>query len=213
MNLLFFGDSITWGAWDESGGWVSRITDRVNRRFLNGDLDWCFVYNLGVSGDTSTDLLRRIESEADSRLPGDGERVFVIAIGTNDSVIDLPSGAFLTDEADFAENVESLILIAKTHSERVIFVGPPAVNERFTHPYTYDSNLESSNDDIARYNEIIALTCRANHIEFVPVLPAFLDGDLDKLLHSDGVHPSSAGHEVIANLVWPHIEPLLPTKS
>ena len=29
------------------------------------------------------------------------------------------------------------------------------------------------------------------------------------LLQPDGIHPSAAGHEVIADRLWPHLRPLL----
>ena len=31
MNLLIFGCSITWGAWDKKGGWAQRIKNFADR--------------------------------------------------------------------------------------------------------------------------------------------------------------------------------------
>jgi len=62
MSILVFGDSITWGTADfEHGGWVTRLFIELGRDF---EID---VYNLGVSGDKTPDLLERFESESKSR--------------------------------------------------------------------------------------------------------------------------------------------------
>ena len=55
-DLLFFGDSITAGAWDSRGGWANRLIGRtmaqtMDARFEPGSF-YCMAYNLGVSGDT-----------------------------------------------------------------------------------------------------------------------------------------------------------------
>ena len=64
MNVLIFGDSITWGAYDpEQGGWATRLRNYFEEK--DNDID---VYNLGISGDTTADLLERIEIEAKSRV-------------------------------------------------------------------------------------------------------------------------------------------------
>lgn len=35
MNLIFFGDSITSGLWDERGGWASRIKQDIYKDHLD----------------------------------------------------------------------------------------------------------------------------------------------------------------------------------
>jgi len=56
-NLLALGDSITYGAWDPAGGWVARL--RANACAKHRTDPW-LVHNLGIPGDTSADLLRRL---------------------------------------------------------------------------------------------------------------------------------------------------------
>lgn len=62
MVICIFGDSITWGASDsEKGGWVERLKIYFGEKY---DIN---VYNLGISGDATEDLLVRIEKELRSR--------------------------------------------------------------------------------------------------------------------------------------------------
>ncbi|MDO8436493.1 MAG: SGNH/GDSL hydrolase family protein [bacterium] len=59
MNICIFGDSITWGAYDpQNGGWVNRLRNYFEVQ--DEDID---VYNLGISGDSTTDLFGNIEME------------------------------------------------------------------------------------------------------------------------------------------------------
>ena len=57
--LCVFGDSITWGAWDvEKGGWVNRLRLFIDKENLNYR-----VFNCGVGGDTTKELVARVSSE------------------------------------------------------------------------------------------------------------------------------------------------------
>ena len=79
VRICVFGDSIAWGAWDEErGGWVERLRRQVN--WKNGDFE-TEIYNLGISTNTSSDLLERFETEAHARKPD----VILFYIGENDA--------------------------------------------------------------------------------------------------------------------------------
>ena len=74
QTICVFGDSIAWGASDsEKGGWVERL------KIYMGEHRSGNVYNLGVSGDTTNDLLERFEQEAKAR----ESDVIIFAVGTN----------------------------------------------------------------------------------------------------------------------------------
>ena len=79
-SICIFGDSIVWGAADtEKQGWVNRLAI-----YCSNNLDYnCFIYNLGIPGETTTGLLKRLELESSARMP----TKIVIAIGTNDARI------------------------------------------------------------------------------------------------------------------------------
>src|SRR5476651_375488 len=90
-RILIFGDSITWGAVDEDGGgWAQRIKQYVDKKTLTPGYA-SSVYVLGVSGDTTEDLLKRFNSEVQSRLDDESNLMIVFAIGTNDSYIEIKS--------------------------------------------------------------------------------------------------------------------------
>lgn len=62
--ICAFGDSITWGAWDyKYHGWVTRLQLSIEERFGYKHN----IYNIGVGGDTSRELLGRIDKESAQR--------------------------------------------------------------------------------------------------------------------------------------------------
>ena len=65
MRILAFGDSITLGMWDyEAGGWVNRIGRALGvTSRKNPEDDSTTIYNLGVSGNSSREILERFENE------------------------------------------------------------------------------------------------------------------------------------------------------
>ena len=84
-QILVFGDSVAWGAWDKEGGWVARLRKLVDERTLSTpefhNVDFFMVYNLGVSGDTSKWLLKRFEPGVKQRLKEKDKTIIIIAIG------------------------------------------------------------------------------------------------------------------------------------
>ncbi len=84
MRVLVFGDSITQGFWDMEGGWVSRIRKHYDQQMIyDADNDLPSIFNLGVSADSSDDVLVRFENE--TKVRATEEIAFIIAIGVNDA--------------------------------------------------------------------------------------------------------------------------------
>lgn len=86
MNLLIFGSSITWGAWDKQGGWVQRLKSVCDNKASESNYDnYTAVYCLGVSGDNTEDLLARFDTEVKARIDEEEKTLLLIEIGINDS--------------------------------------------------------------------------------------------------------------------------------
>ncbi|MDP3998378.1 MAG: hypothetical protein Q8P89_02085 [bacterium] len=69
IHILAFGTSTTYGAWDIEGGWVQRLRRFLDEKIITANYEHdYFVYNLGVSGDKSADILERFETETKARL-------------------------------------------------------------------------------------------------------------------------------------------------
>jgi len=77
-TINIFGSSIAWGACDnELGGWTNRLRlelEKEKHRYFE-------VYNLGISGEASDNLLKRFSIENEVREPN----IMMIETGINDS--------------------------------------------------------------------------------------------------------------------------------
>lgn len=187
-TICVFGDSITWGAFDnEKGGWVERLRTSLWRK----DID---VYNLGVSGDTTTDLLERFEVECKAREPD----VILISIGINDSqhINNLPR----TGLARFKSNIQKLIEIGQKFTSKIAFLGFNPVDESKTTPIPWSPEKHYTNGNIQKYNDIVKSVCGENNLPFIGIFEEWMKVNYRELLE-DGLHPNSKGHQKIFEIV------------
>jgi acyl-CoA thioesterase-1 len=141
------------------------------------------VVNAGVSGDTSAGGLRRVDWVLRAR-----PEIVIVALGANDGLRGQSVAAL---RANLAEIVGRL----GAGGARVLLAGmrlPPNYGVEYTREFA------AVYPDVAR---------RAG----VPFLPFLLDGVAadPRLNQADGIHPNAAGHQAIADGVWPHLLPLL----
>src|SRR4030042_1024853 len=201
VRILVFGDSITYGAWDKEGGWVNRLRkfmDEKNLPELSKSGFYCLVYNLGVSGNTTEDLLQRFESEINDRLMEGDETIIILSIGINDSQFNPSSNNFKIPPQKFQDNIKKLLNAAREISSKIIFVGLTPVDEKITTSWYTDECYK--NEYIQKYDEIIKSACKENKIYFVEIFNDFMESNYNKLLE-DGLHPNSEGHKKIFEIV------------
>ena len=82
-RIMVFGASTTYGKCDPDGGWVGRLRKYIDQQAENIDLN--SVFNLGISGDTTEDVLKRLEFETKQRIKEGDELIFIFGIGANDT--------------------------------------------------------------------------------------------------------------------------------
>lgn len=193
-QILVFGDSIAYGASDIDGGWTARL-----RKFLDGMANedenyYYLIYNLGVSGNNSSELLKRFESEATQRIKEEGETIIIFAIGTNDS--QLFAGKLRTEPEQFKANLELLNSLAKKYSQKVAFIGLTSVDEAKTAPVTWHKDKFYTNENLSKTNQIIKEFCQQNKLLFVDLFDVLNMDDLE-----DGLHPNTVGHQKMFEVI------------
>ena len=200
MTILFFGDSITWGAWDEEGGWVARIKKHVDAKTIASSFDYYQdIYNLGISGDKTDDILERFEGETKSRIDEEQESAIVFAIGVNDSQ-HIDNQGHRVPINQFENNLKSLIEKARKFSNKIVFVGLFPVDDSKLDPTPWDDNKCYKNEYVEKYNEIIKKGCNSCQVDFIDLYGKFIDKHYKDLL-LDGLHPNTEGHKQIAEVV------------
>lgn len=193
MNICIFGDSITWGAYDpQNGGWVNRLRNYFEAQ--DKDVD---IYNLGISGDSTTDLLDRIEIEAKSR----EANLIVFAIGVNDAQFIHSTNSNRISDDGFKNNIEKLYQIAKKFTNKIIFIGLTPVDESKTKPIPWNTDKTYINERIKNFDQIIENFCAKNNLKFISINDSLNNDDL-----IDGLHPNTQGHMKMFERIKPEIE-------
>src|SRR3954471_6815864 len=105
MTFLIFGTSITWGAWDSAGGWAQRLKSFADHNTISSNFIYDNpIYCLGISGETSTDLVERFDLEMNARIAKEESVVVIIEIGINDSQFSNESKSHLNSPEGFRKN-------------------------------------------------------------------------------------------------------------
>ncbi|HUC38771.1 MAG TPA: GDSL-type esterase/lipase family protein [Candidatus Acidoferrum sp.] len=206
VEVLVFGDSITYGAWDNNGGWVQRLREPIDiKNLVDADVAY-FVYNLGVVDETSTGILKRLELEMAARryVNEEQERIVLFNFGLNDSAL-IKEKEHRVPKKQFEENLIKLIELAKKDADKVIFIGPTPVDESRANPTAWDPDKGYQNKYVREYNEIIQRVCKIKNIPFLEVFDKMLRLEYTSLLE-DGLHLSPAGHLVLYEFVRKFLE-------
>ncbi len=206
-RILIFGDSITQGFWDSKGGWVQRLIDHYfNEQMKDLEADMPVIFNLGISADTTEELLVRFEPETRARLRS--SMAFVFAIGTNDSRIDGETPFSTPDE--YAANIETLIAKATQFADksRILFVGLQPCDEARTMPVSW-REVSYTNERLQRFDKTLRQVCAKQGVEYVPVFESYQKQQTTKgTMLIDGLHPDDDGHACIYEQVKPYLERL-----
>ena len=170
-EILCLGDSITYGSRDEYG---RSPTIELSKILTEQTGEGYICHNHGVSGDTSTDLLKRTWDATRSRKES---KIAIVMIGTNDTQKAIPPEIY-------EDNLRQIIDICKIHGMHIIISTLPKLG--MTPLYYKNSHLINSyNDVIVRLSADLGLDmCDMSGVEEHYI---------------DGVHFTTAGHKEIAN--------------
>ena len=182
MEIGIWGDSITYGACDsETLGWVGRL--RKSFEAYNSEDIYKDVYNFGICGDTTEELLRRFSVEADSIKPA----VVIFSIGINDSRFLAGQTINKVPLDAFKRNMETLLQQARKHTNNIYIVGLTKVDDSLARP----SGTRFLNETIQSYNACLREIAETQKLPFIDVFDV-LDVSADL---ADGLHPNAQGYE------------------
>lgn len=196
MNLLIFGSSITWGAWDKEGGWAQRLKSYCDNKAIEANFDnYTAVYCLGVSGDKTTDLLERFDTEVKARIDEEEKTLILIEIGINDSQFVLEENQHRVSPEEYRKNLLTLINKSKQYEASLIFIGLTPVDLRVD-PTPWTPGKTYRLEFVKKYEEILKEVSREQNIPLIEVMSKFPEERYQELL-VDGLHPSTEGHRII----------------
>ena len=191
-KILIFGDSITYGQKDlELGGWTNRL-----KLVLANDSSGlsCHVFNMGVPGQTTGEVLERLERECRGRVPKGTNIIIILAAGINDTQV--IGGKVRVDEDTLRANVGALIDTARQIAGSVMYVGLTPVDESRTNPVKWDKKKNWKNEVVESYDTIIRRVCEEKGVRYL-----YMFDRIDPLTNQDGLHPSAEGHRIMTGII------------
>ena len=180
-RLLFFGNSLTAGLGVEpEQAFAGLIGQKIDSLGLGYE-----VINAGLSGETTAGGRSRVGWIL--RQPVD---IFVLELGANDGLRGIPL-------ASTRQNLQGIVDTVRRRSPgaRIVLAGmqiPPNMGQAYAADFK------------AIFQEIAA----KNHLVLIPFLLEGVGGHPD-LNQADGIHPTPAGHRIVARTVWATLAPLL----
>jgi acyl-CoA thioesterase-1 len=178
-RIVALGDSLTSG---RGIGQADAYPAVLQERLEDGGYHYQVV-NAGVSGDTTARALRRYREVLDGDV-----KVLIVALGANDGLRGVPVEQLMS-------NLSVIIEEAQRRGIAVVLIGMDALP---AHGWAYSVAFHRVYEELAaRYR--------------IPLVPFVLMNVMThaSLMQSDRAHPNQAGARAIADLIWPHLQPLL----
>ncbi|HTL43224.1 MAG TPA: arylesterase [Vicinamibacterales bacterium] len=179
-KIVALGDSLTAGlGLPESQSYPSLLQADLDRGGYHFD-----VVNAGVSGDTSAAGLARL----DWTLQSGNVKILILELGANDGLRGLPV-------AQMQQNLARIIERAHEQHIAVLLLGmeaPPNYGVEYARSFR-----QVYRDLASRYETTL--------------VPFMLDGVAGRadLNQADGIHPNTAGTQIVARTIWQRLKPLV----
>lgn len=178
LTIVAFGDSLTSGhKLPRKDAYPAAIQQKLNAAGLPFT-----IVNQGISGDTTTGALRRIDRALELK-----PQIAIVELGVNDGLRGVPV-------PQVKANLEKVIAAFQEQHVEVLLCGMEALP---FNGWQYTIEFHRMYEDLAaKYN--------------VPLVPFVMNGVLGNpdLISDDGVHPNAAGARYIAGTIWEYLEPM-----
>ena len=167
------------------------------RNYLESKNEDFQVYNLGVSGEATEDLIERVESETKAREPN----AIIFAIGINDAQFIHSQNSNRISEGNFKTNLTTLFKNAQKLVKTVMFIGLTPVDESRTTPIPWHTDVSYFKKNIRAFDSIIEEFCKEKNLTYIS-----MEGVLENEDLVDGLHPNAEGHRKMFEKIKPEIE-------
>ena len=180
-TVVFLGDSLTAGLGVQNAeAFPALIAEKIRAAGLPFEVE-----NAGLSGDTSAGGLRRVDWLLQRRID-----VLVLELGANDGLRGLQLKSMKANLQAIIDKTK-----AKNPQVKIVLAGmqvPPNLGAEYA----------------TGFERVYAELARENNAVLIPFLLEGVGGNRD-LNQQDLIHPSAAGHRIVAELVWRTLEPIL----
>jgi acyl-CoA thioesterase-1 len=176
--VVAFGDSLTAGFGADTGkSYPDFLQQELNRRGLRYR-----VVNAGISGETTTDALERLQTVTALK-----PHAVIVEFGGNDGLRGLPVSTTRS-------NLDQIIVRLRDSGAEVLLAG-------MTLPPNYGP------DYIATFQRVYSDLAAKDKVALIPFLLEGVAGT--SRMQRDGLHPTAEGNRLVAATVMRYLQPLL----
>jgi acyl-CoA thioesterase-1 len=178
-KIVAFGDSLTAGqGLAPADSYTTLLQERLDRDNYKYE-----VVNAGVSGNTSTDGLQRIDWSVDGNV-----KIVILELGANDILRMQPI-------SEMKKNLGQIIDMVKSKGAQVLLAGMEAPTNDDPQ---YRQEAHQAFVDLAREKQVRLIPFLLDHV-----------GGVASLNQSDGIHPNAAGEKIMTQTVYDSLKPML----
>lgn len=194
-QILFFGGSSVQGVGDAEGGWVDRFKRELHGKMYGAEKlgQKHHIFNLGILGNSSSEVLERIPYELPAR-QWDGQNfVVVLGVGANDSkAVDSPAN-YIANIQEFMVTLQNIVDYVRGYTPHIVLIGLTPIDDTRTRPTANNSYYSLAR--IQEFNAALVDIAESNHLTFVELYNSMLALDWRAMLYDDGLHLNSLGYE------------------
>jgi lysophospholipase L1-like esterase len=209
---MAFGDSITFGTLssfdgsfliaDEAGSYPRLLRTMLNTYNQPGGFA---VLNHGVPGETARSGVDRLPVVlAGFTNPADRPQVVMLLEGINDMNVNNASPTTV------ATNVLNMVQIARLYNCTVLVATMPQTYES-QYPGETIPRSQSADKIVPFNNEVRRLVAGLQNVHIVDVYSAF--GSDRSLIGNDGLHPTAAGYQRMAQVFHQRVSEIFPVRG
>ncbi len=192
LKIIAIGDSLVYGYGDtEAGGWVERL--RLN---LMNNESGHVLYNLGIRGDRTQQVSKRLSDEFNHRgeIRNKYPDLIIMSIGVNDTPrLGHLQGRNLTDYQEFTRQINNLLNQAQKLAP-VLFIGMIPVDET---KMPFLDCMYFNRRDQYHYKEVTKNACQVLDIPYLDIFDLWMsrgENWYKSQISADGLHPNAEGY-------------------
>lgn len=199
MNVVCFGDSITYASGAEVDRWPTILQMKLEA-FKPGEFK---VYNKGIGGNTTSQGLDRFINDIEPLLPG----IVLMEFGFNDcsAVMGKPRVGIGEFELNLREFHRAITAKGGTP---VFIVNHPITQERAD---VKVNNGRTYGDNFYEYNPVVKKVAQDLNAQFIDI-PAVIEAkgiDIAEFTGADGLHLSVAGNHEYGTTVFDALKTII----
>lgn len=218
INIVAIGDSLTQGVGDSKsigGGYVTRLKKDVADKYKVKTN----AYNYGVSGDTSNQIMTRIQNDDKMHKDLPNADIITVTVGGNDFMhllkrkgIDLTAADISNEQTQFDERLKQLLSDIRSYNSNA-----PIYLIGIYNPFSiYLSNIKDAKTAFINWNKGSAqVASTVNDTYFVDINDLYTSKRTMKKVKKDGVnpylytkdhfHPNATGYDMMTAKVFEEV--------